>query len=101
MSNHGGRQLDTVPATIEMLPGIVQAVGGRIPVYLDGGIRRGTDVFKALAYGAAGVFVGRPILWGLSVNGKEGAKHVLRILNDVRILVISAKSLTSSRNCGK
>jgi isopentenyl diphosphate isomerase/L-lactate dehydrogenase-like FMN-dependent dehydrogenase len=80
VSNHGGRQLDGVPATIEALPEVVDAVRGRCEVYLDGGIRRGTDVLKALGFGARGVFVGRPILWGLAVNGAAGARHVLELL---------------------
>jgi isopentenyl diphosphate isomerase/L-lactate dehydrogenase-like FMN-dependent dehydrogenase len=82
VSNHGGRQLDTVAATIEALPEIVNAVAGRCEVYLDGGIRRGTDVVKALALGARAVFVGRPVLWGLAVAGAEGAQHVLELLRD-------------------
>nr|XP_006816419.1 PREDICTED: hydroxyacid oxidase 1-like [Saccoglossus kowalevskii] len=65
VSNHGGRQLDTVPATIEMLPHIIDAVRGRVEVYVDGGVRTGTDVFKALAMGARAVFIGRPIIYGL------------------------------------
>ena len=72
VSNHGGRQLDGVPATIEALPEVVEAVAGRCEVYLDGGVRRGTDVLKALALGARGVFVGRPVLWGLAVDGAAG-----------------------------
>src|SRR6185312_8094908 len=82
VSNHGGRQLDTVAATIEALPEIASAVVGRCEVYLDGGVRRGTDVLKALALGARAVFVGRPVLWGLAVAGAEGAQHVLELLRD-------------------
>ena len=82
VSNHGGRQLDGVQASIETLPEIVEAVAGRCEVYLDGGIRRGTDVLKALALGARAVLVGRPIIWGIAVNGHEGAHHVLQILHD-------------------
>lgn len=82
VSNHGGRQLDGVPASIEALSNVVDAVGGRAEVYLDGGIRRGTDVLKALALGAKAVFVGRPILWGLAANGEAGARHVLELLRD-------------------
>jgi isopentenyl diphosphate isomerase/L-lactate dehydrogenase-like FMN-dependent dehydrogenase len=81
VSNHGGRQLDSVPATIEALPEVVDAVAGRCEVYLDGGIRRGTDVLKALALGARAVLVGRPILWGLAANGADGARHVLELLH--------------------
>jgi isopentenyl diphosphate isomerase/L-lactate dehydrogenase-like FMN-dependent dehydrogenase len=80
VSNHGGRQLDGAPATIEALPEVVEAVDGRCEVYLDGGIRRGTDVLKALAFGARAVFVGRPVLYGLIVDGQEGVRHVLDIL---------------------
>lgn len=79
VSNHGARQVDTLPATIEALPEIVDAVRGRIEVYMDGGVRQGIDVFKALALGAKMVFAGRPLLWGLSQGGEEGAKHVLEI----------------------
>lgn len=79
VSNHGGRQLDTVAPSIEALPEVV-AAAGRCEVYLDGGIRRGTDVLKALALGAQAVFVGRPILWGLAVAGADGARHVLELL---------------------
>ena len=80
VSNHGGRQLDTAPATCEVLPHIVEAVGDRCEIYIDGGIRRGSDVLKALALGARAAMIGRPILWGLTVNGEEGARHVLEIL---------------------
>ena len=80
VSNHGGRQLDTALASIEALPEIVDAVSGRCEVYMDGGIRRGTDVLKALALGARAVLIGRPILWGLAANGAEGVHHVLEIL---------------------
>lgn len=82
VSNHGGRTLDTLPATIDVLPDIVAAVAGRVPVLLDGGIRRGTDVLKALALGAQAVLVGRPIVYGLAVNGAFGVAHVLRLLRD-------------------
>jgi len=80
VSNHGGRQLDTALASIEALPEIVEAVAGRCEIYCDGGIRRGTDILKALALGARAVLVGRPVLWGLAVNGTEGANDVLEIL---------------------
>lgn len=82
VSNHGGRTLDTAPATIEVLPEIVAVTQGRIPLLLDGGIRRGTDVLKAIARGASAVLVGRPIIYGLAVNGTLGAAHVLRLLRD-------------------
>ena len=80
VSNHGGRQLDTSIATIDALPAVAEAVDGRIPVLVDGGVRRGTDVVKALALGARAVLVGRPVLWGLAVNGEEGVAQVLDIL---------------------
>ncbi len=80
VSNHGGRQLDTTLATIEVLPEVVDAVDGRIEVYLDGGIRRGTDIFKALALGARAVLIGRPLFWGLAVGGEAGVRSVLEIL---------------------
>ena len=80
VSNHGGRQLDGVAAGIAALPEVVEAVGGRVPVLVDGGVRRGTDVFKAIALGAAAVMVGRPTCWGLAVGGEEGVLSVLRIL---------------------
>jgi 4-hydroxymandelate oxidase len=80
VSNHGGRQLDTVMAGADALPPIVDAVGDRLEVIADGGIRRGTDVVKALALGARAVMVGRPALWGLAVGGAEGAQRVIEIL---------------------
>jgi isopentenyl diphosphate isomerase/L-lactate dehydrogenase-like FMN-dependent dehydrogenase len=79
VSNHGGRQLDSAPATIDALPGIVEAVGGRIPILIDGGIRRGSDVVKALAMGAKACLIGRPQLWGLAVAGEAGVAHMLGI----------------------
>lgn len=80
VSNHGGRQLDGALASIEALPEVVDAVAGRCEVYMDGGIRRGTDILKALALGARAVLVGRPALWGLAVNGHEGVRDVLELL---------------------
>jgi len=80
VSNHGGRVLDCGQASIEVLPEIVKAVGGRIEVLIDGGFRRGTDVLKALALGARGVLVGRPICWGLSAAGAEGVAHILQMM---------------------
>lgn len=80
VSNHGGRALDTVPATIEALPAVVDRVAGRVPVLVDGGIRRGTDVLKALACGAQAVLVGRPYVYGLAVGGAEGVAHVMKTL---------------------
>jgi 4-hydroxymandelate oxidase len=80
VSNHGGRQLDGVAATITVLPEVVEAVEGRIPVLMDGGVRRGTDVVKALALGAAAVLVARPVAWGLAVHGEQGVVDVLELL---------------------
>ena len=80
VSNHGGRQLDGVPAGATMLPAIVDAVAGRGEVLVDGGVRRGTDVFKALAVGARAVLVGRPVLWGLTLDGAEGVRAVIKHL---------------------
>jgi 4-hydroxymandelate oxidase len=80
VSNHGARNLDTVPASIEALPRVIEAVERQIPVLLDGGVRRGTDIVKALACGARAVLIGRPYLWGLAVAGPQGVEQVLRIL---------------------
>jgi 4-hydroxymandelate oxidase len=82
VSNHGGRQLDGAIATARALPEVVAAVGQVAEVYVDGGVRRGTDVLKALARGARSVFVGRPVLWGLAAGGAEGVAAVLRGLAD-------------------
>ncbi len=82
ISNHGGRQLDTSIATIDALPAIAEAVGDRVELLLDGGVRRGTDIVKALALGARAVCVGRPLLWGLAHAGQAGAEHVLNTLRD-------------------
>ncbi len=82
VSNHGGRQLDTAVSTIEALPEVTEAVKGRAKVIVDGGIRRGTDVLKAIALGASAVYVGRPVLWGLTLDGKEGVEMVLDLINE-------------------
>ena len=82
VSNHGGRQLDGAVATLDALPGIVQAIGGRMPVLLDGGIRRGSDIFKALACGANGVLLGRATLYGAVAGGQVGAERAIAILKD-------------------
>ena len=82
VSNHGGRQLDGVAATIDLLPEIAEAVDGRVEILLDGGVRRGTDVLKALALGARAVLAGRPPLWGLAAQGESGALRVLEILRE-------------------
>jgi len=80
VSNHGGRQLDFAPSALEMLPAIVAVVKGRVPVLMDGGVRRGTDVLKALALGAHGVLLGRPLLYGLALGGQAGVERVLGLL---------------------
>jgi isopentenyl diphosphate isomerase/L-lactate dehydrogenase-like FMN-dependent dehydrogenase len=92
VSNHGGRSTETGRATIEALPEVVDAVGGRISVFVDGGVRRGTDVFKALALGAKAVGIGRPFLWGLGAFGEAGVDRVLEILQAELKLVMG--------NCG-
>lgn len=81
VSNHGARQVDGVPPTIEALPEVVKAVNGQCEVYIDGGFTQGTEIFKALALGAQMVFLGRPLLWGLACGGEEGAYNVLHILH--------------------
>jgi 4-hydroxymandelate oxidase len=95
VSNHGGRTLDTQPATIDSLPEIAEAVAGRIPLLLDGGIRRGSDVFKALALGANAVLVGRPYVFGLAAAGAIGVAHVLHIL---RVELEITMALTGCRD---
>jgi 4-hydroxymandelate oxidase len=80
VSNHGARNLDTFPASIEALPEVVSVVDGKLPVLLDSGVRRGTDVLKALALGAAAVLIGRPYMYGLAIKGAEGVRLVVEIL---------------------
>ncbi|KYQ51788.1 Hydroxyacid oxidase 1 [Trachymyrmex zeteki] len=80
VSNHGARQIDSVPATIEVLPEISKAVGDKVEIYMDGGVTQGIDVFKALALGAKMVFIGRPMLWGLACNGEKGACEILELM---------------------
>ncbi|KAM7386227.1 hypothetical protein PAMA_009051 [Pampus argenteus] len=82
VSNHGARQLDGVPATLDVLAEVVEAVQGRCDVYMDGGVRRGTDVLKALALGAKAVFIGRPVLWGLACQGEQGVIELLELLKE-------------------
>lgn len=91
VSNHGGRSIDSRRATIDALPEVAEAISGRIPVLVDGGFRRGTDVFKALALGADGVCIGRPYLWGLTAFGQEGVEKVLDLINrELRITMQQA-----------
>lgn len=104
VSNHGGRQLDTSPATIEALPDVAEAMGGRGTLLVDGGIRRGTDVFKALALGADAVLLGRPILWGLAAGGEEGVYQVLEIMReefDKAMMLCGFRSVSEIGNKGK
>jgi isopentenyl diphosphate isomerase/L-lactate dehydrogenase-like FMN-dependent dehydrogenase len=95
VSNHGGRQLDGVAASIDALPEVVEAVGGACEVYLDGGVRRGTDVVKALALGARATFVGRPIAAGLAVGGHAGVCRVLEVLREELALALGLLGCTS------
>jgi len=95
VSNHGGRQLDGSPAGIEMLPEIADAVGNRTELIVDGGVRRGTDVLKALALGASAVLIGRPYLWGLAVDGESGVARVLEMLRAELQLAMSLCGVTS------
>lgn len=92
VSNHGGRAIDSDRGSIEALPEVIQVVGGRVPVFVDGGVRRGSDAFKALALGATAVGIGRPYLWGLGAFGQPGVERVLDILN--------AELTLTMRQCG-
>jgi isopentenyl diphosphate isomerase/L-lactate dehydrogenase-like FMN-dependent dehydrogenase len=92
VSNHGGRATETGRGTIDILPEVVDAVGPRFPVFVDGGFRRGTDVFKALSLGARAVGIGRPYVWGLAAYGQEGVERVIDILR--------AELIMTMRNCG-
>jgi 4-hydroxymandelate oxidase len=95
VSNHGGRQLDTALAAADALPEVVAAVAGRVPVLVDGGVRRGTDVVKALCLGAGGVLVGRPVLWGLATAGAEGVRQVLAGLQEELVRAMALCGATS------
>lgn len=101
VSNHGGRQLDTTPATIDQLPRLAEVVEDRVPLLLDGGVRRGTDVVKALALGAAAVAVGRPIVWGLAVAGEEGVAKVLALLRNELENALTLCGCASPRPVGR
>jgi len=97
VSNHGGRSIESGRGTLESLPEVVQAVAGRIPVLFDGGVRRGTDAFKALALGASAVGIGRPYAWGLAAFGQDGVERVLDILNlELRLAMVGCGARTVS-----
>jgi isopentenyl diphosphate isomerase/L-lactate dehydrogenase-like FMN-dependent dehydrogenase len=101
ISNHGGRSTETGRGTIECVAEVVDAVKGRVPVLVDGGFRRGTDVFKALALGATAVGIGRPYVWGLAAFGQQGVERVLEILdNELRLAMIGCGT-TSVRDIGR
>ncbi|XP_054891330.1 hydroxyacid oxidase 1 [Poeciliopsis prolifica] len=95
VSNHGARQLDGVPATLDVLEEVVKAVQGRCEVFMDGGVRRGTDVLKALALGAKAVFIGRPVLWGLACQGEEGVTELLELLKEELRLALALSGCRS------
>jgi isopentenyl diphosphate isomerase/L-lactate dehydrogenase-like FMN-dependent dehydrogenase len=97
VSNHGGRQLDTVLAGIDALPEVVEEVGGELEVFVDGGVRRGSDVVKALALGARAAMIGRPVLWGLAAGGEQGVTDVLEMF---RREIALAMSLAGCAGCG-
>lgn len=101
VSNHGGRQLNGALATLDALPEVVEAVGGKIPIHVDGGIRHGTDVFKALALGADFCWVGRPALWGLAYKGQEGVELMLKLLTDEIRLCMSLAGTVNVKDINK
>jgi isopentenyl diphosphate isomerase/L-lactate dehydrogenase-like FMN-dependent dehydrogenase len=101
VSNHGGRQLDRAVASLEALPEVVEAVGDRAEVLMDGGIRRGSDVAIALALGARAVMVGRPVVWGLAANGEEGVRHVLELLRAELELALALLGCASPDEVGR
>lgn len=98
VSNHGGRVLDGLPASIDLLPGVVRAVAGQVPVLMDGGVRRGNDVLRALALGACAVLIGRPVLHALATAGALGVAHAIRVL---RAEFELAMALTGCRTVGE
>jgi isopentenyl diphosphate isomerase/L-lactate dehydrogenase-like FMN-dependent dehydrogenase len=95
VSNHGGRQLDGASSSITALPGIVEAVGDRAEVLLDGGVRRGTDIVKALALGARACLLGRPMLYGLATAGVDGAERVIELLREELLVTMAQLGCTS------
>jgi isopentenyl diphosphate isomerase/L-lactate dehydrogenase-like FMN-dependent dehydrogenase len=100
VSNHGGRQVDGAIASVDALPGIVEAVAGRIPVLLDSGVRSGADVLRALALGAAAVGLGRPYVWGLAAGGEQGVREVIRNLRADFDLTLGLAGYASVRELG-
>jgi lactate 2-monooxygenase len=100
VSNHGGRQVDGAIATLDALPGIADAVAGRIPIVLDSGIRSGADVFRACALGAAAVGLGRPYVWGLAAGGEDGAHEVIRNMRADFDLTMGLAGVASIRDIG-
>jgi isopentenyl diphosphate isomerase/L-lactate dehydrogenase-like FMN-dependent dehydrogenase len=101
VSNHGGRAQVDARGTIEVLPEVVAAVNGRIPVMVDGGIRRGSDIYKALALGATAVDIGRPYLWGLGAFGQEGVERVIDIFDTELKIVMQQTGATSTDQISK
>jgi 4-hydroxymandelate oxidase len=100
VSNHGGRQLDGAIASLDALPAVVDAVEGRVPVFVDGGVRRGTDIIVALALGATAVGIGRPVLWGLAVDGEAGVGRVLDLLSAEFELAMALSGVASLTDIG-
>jgi isopentenyl diphosphate isomerase/L-lactate dehydrogenase-like FMN-dependent dehydrogenase len=98
VSNHAGRQLDTVLAGIDALPEVVDEVGGEVELFVDGGVRRGTDVLKAVALGAKAALIGRPVLWGLAAGGEQGVRDVLEIF---RREIALGMQLLGCAGCGE
>jgi len=101
VSNHGGRQVDGAIATMDALPGIVEAVAGRVPIVLDSGIRSGADIFRALALGASAVGLGRPYVWGLAAGGEEGVREVIRNFRADFDLTIGLAGVSVARDIGR
>jgi 4-hydroxymandelate oxidase len=101
VSNHGGRQLDRAVASLDALPEVVEAVGDRVEVLMDGGIRRGADIAIALALGAKAVLIGRPVIWGLAVRGADGVQHVFELLRDELLLALALLGCPSPSALGR
>jgi 4-hydroxymandelate oxidase len=101
VSNHGGRQLDRAVSSLDALPEVVDAVGDRVEVLMDGGIRRGADVAIALALGAKAVLIGRPVIWGLAARGADGVQHVFELLRDELLLALALLGCSSPDAVGR